>query len=267
MKNKLSLIFLPFLLVGCSQNVEKDPIMIVAAMESEHDVIFNALENKKEERFGNFKFTKGYINNYPVVLAKSMIGMVNAATATTIGIEHYHPRNIINEGTAGAHNPNLHKGDIVLGKNIIENNSYFTGHKDEGEGYSLENREYTGEEMVVDGEIQDVVTLHSNSNLLNIAANTAYNGNLIQGTISSGDLWNQEIDVIKYFYETLQSDCEEMEGFAVGQVAHQYNIDFLCIRIISNSEYYPDEPFTEDVAKICQNYSVNVVKNIINTYN
>lgn len=263
MKHKFSIILIPFLLAGCNSSVKKDPIMIIAPMESEHNVIYDTLVNKKDEVHGNYHFTKGYIDNYPIVLARSMVGMVNAATATTIGIEYYQPKSIIVQGTAGAHNPNLHKGDIVLGKDIIQNNSYVTGHKDEGAGYSLDNRENVGQEMVVDNQIEEIATLHSTQYLLDIAQNTNYDGKLVQGTISTGDPWNREIDVIKYYYETLHSDCEEMEGFAVGQVAHQYNIDFLCIRIISNSEYYPNEIFTEDAAKICQNYSINVVKNII----
>lgn len=247
--------------------IEKDPIFVIAPMECEHSTIYNALENKTDLTIGNYSFTKGYIDDYPIVLAKSMIGMVNVSAVTTIGIERFHPKAIIIEGTAGAHNPTLHKGDIVLGENIIELSSYYTHHKDEGEGYGdVHNRKYPGEEMIVNGEKTRITELHSTESLLNIAFNTPFNGKLIKGTISSGDLWNKEIDFLKYSYEERHSDCEEMEGFAVGQIAHQYGIDFLCIRIISNSEYYEEEIFDKEIATICQTFTIHVIKRIIKTY-
>ena len=46
-------------------------------------------------------FYKGTINDYPVVVSVTEIGMTNAAVATTLGIENFNPIAIINQGTAG----------------------------------------------------------------------------------------------------------------------------------------------------------------------
>ena len=50
----------------------------------------------------------------------------------------------------------------------------------------------------------------------------------------------------------------------MAQIAHQYGIDSLCIRILSNSEYYEDEVFDEEIATIAQNFTIHVIKRIIN---
>ena len=268
MKLKLSLLLIPLLLTACKQPKESDPILVIAPMECEHTTIYQELVNKKDKTIGNYTFTKGYINNYPVVLVRSLIGMVNSAVATTIGIEHYHPRSIITQGTSGAHNPNLHAGDIVLGENILEIGNYKTSHENEGDGYSMDNREYPGEEMLIDGEIIRVTTFHSTESLLNLAYSISYSeGSVYKGTIASGDIWNREVDMIKHYREIFNTDCEEMEGFAVAQVAYQFDIDYLCIRIISNSEYYNDEVFNSDAGEICQQYTIDVIKGMINQYN
>ena len=54
----------------------------------------------------------------PVVVSKTRIGEINSAIATTLAIEHYHPRMILNQGTAGALVDWLNTGDIVIGKRV-----------------------------------------------------------------------------------------------------------------------------------------------------
>lgn len=39
------------------------------------------------------------------------------------------------------------------------------------------------------------------------------------------------------------SDCEEMEGFAAGQVCKAFGVPFIDIRVLSNSELHPGEEF------------------------
>ena len=50
-----------------------------------------------------------------VVVSRTGMGPINAVAATAIAIERFHPAAIIDQGTAGAHNPALQIWDIVLG--------------------------------------------------------------------------------------------------------------------------------------------------------
>ena len=73
------------------------------------------LQNATEERVSGWTFWRGTIDGYPVVISKTLKGMENAAAATALAAERYHPVAIINQGTAGGHVPELHVYDIVLG--------------------------------------------------------------------------------------------------------------------------------------------------------
>ena len=49
-----------------------------------------------------------------------------SAAATAIGILNYAPDCIISQGTAGGHDPQLHKKDIVVGERLINISSFQT---------------------------------------------------------------------------------------------------------------------------------------------
>ncbi|MFW1707822.1 5'-methylthioadenosine nucleosidase, partial [Acinetobacter baumannii] len=59
---------------------------------------------------------KGTYNGYPMSITKTRLGMSNSAAATALAIERYKPIAILNQGTAGGHDPDLHVYDIDLGK-------------------------------------------------------------------------------------------------------------------------------------------------------
>src|SRR5947208_784447 len=77
-------------------------------------------------------FTMAYI-----VVSKTMKGMENTAAATVLAAEHYHPAAIINQGTAGGHQPDLHVFDIVLGVDAVNLGSFKTGFRARGEGSNV----------------------------------------------------------------------------------------------------------------------------------
>ena len=82
-----------------------------------------------EEHVGGWTFWRGTIDGYPVVISKTLKGMENAAAATALAAERYHPVAIINQGTAGGHEPDLHVYDIVLGTEAVNLGSFKTGYR------------------------------------------------------------------------------------------------------------------------------------------
>src|SRR5204862_296026 len=82
---------------------------------TEVDQLAGRLEGAPTEHVGGWTFWRGTLNGCAVIVAKTLKGMTNAAAATAIAVEHYHPVAIINQGTAGGHDPALHVYDIVLG--------------------------------------------------------------------------------------------------------------------------------------------------------
>lgn len=236
------------------------PIIIIGAMDCEYQYMVKQLKNVKQITSGNFRFFEGEYNNKNVVIIASLIGMVNAACATTLAIKEYDPKLIIIQGTSGAHNPSLKQGDIIIGEKIIELGSYYTKPRKENEGIDYKNWDRLGEQMLINNEVKYVHDMYSNKELVDKALmiNNKY-GRVLKGTIGSADQWNREVDVINYYHKELGSDLEEMEGFAVAQAASMFNVPFIDIRIISNSEFIPDKPFNEKFGIYCQEFILDLI--------
>ncbi len=239
------------------------PIVVLGPMLCEMDEFLNAMTDVKVNKIGGYTFYEGKYKDKDMVVVNCLIGMVNSATATTLAITKYNPRCIIIQGTSGGHDPALHQGDIVIGENIIELGSYYTQHRDEGEGSNYLDWEFPGEEMPENSVIFRVRTLHSDKELVKVADSIPYAaGKKVHGTISTADIWHKEIDKILYFNREFGSSCEEMETFAVGQVCRNLPTPFLGVRVLSNSELYPEELFDEKYARLLQHFVLDIIEKI-----
>ena len=79
----------------------QNPILIIAAMEDkELNYIKTKINNIKKIEFKKFIFYEGEIFGKDIVICASDIWLINAAAATTIAIEKYKPKAIINVGLA-----------------------------------------------------------------------------------------------------------------------------------------------------------------------
>jgi len=94
-----------------TEAISPRPIVVQGAMAVEVRALVAALEQPTEEHVQGWTFWRGTIGGYPVVVSKTSKGMANAAaaTATAPAAERYHPVAIINQGTAGGHDPSLHR--------------------------------------------------------------------------------------------------------------------------------------------------------------
>ncbi|MBR6005362.1 MAG: 5'-methylthioadenosine/S-adenosylhomocysteine nucleosidase [Clostridia bacterium] len=239
---------------------EKDrPVAVIGAMTSEIDYIIGKMGNKTTRRIGGWDFVSGLLGGKPVVAVRCFIGMANAAAATALLIENYNPRCVIIQGTCGAHNPLLHKGDIVIGEKVIEICRRETYSLKEGEGSRFEAVRIMKAEIPHADASEKSDRVFCESALVEKAKEIPYTaGRVITGCISSGDIWNREYDVLKYLHTVRGSDCEEMEGFAVGQICAAFGVPFIDIRVVSNSELY-DEVFDESLALDCQKFCVDFI--------
>jgi len=266
MKKIIAVLLIVCMLLGlsaCGSKQEaKQPVVILGPMDCEIQLIVDALDDVSVSKAGNATLYSGTYKGIPVVAVHSLIGMVNASSATTYAVNELNPCLVIIQGTSGGHNPALHQGDIVLGQNLVETGSYYSPHRDAGTGSVQADWEYPGVEMLDENnEILRQQYQHSTQEALDVAQTVQYDhGNVVLGTHGSADQWNKELDLIQSFHENLGTDCEEMEGFAVAQVCAMYDVPFLAIRIISNSELYPEEEFDTKFGEYCQQYALDVAE-------
>lgn len=112
------------------------PVLIQGALRMETSRLLEALKGIKGETVGAWMFSRGTIDGYPVIVSRTMMGAAHAAAATALAIDRYHPIAIINQGTAGGHDPNLRVGDIVIGTSAVSLGAFKTPHRVAGAGSS-----------------------------------------------------------------------------------------------------------------------------------
>ncbi len=270
------MVFLATIVSGCNSTTkntvetELRPIIVQGPMPIEAEKFAEKLSDTEVEESGNFVFYKGTIDDYPVIVTKTSKGMENTAAATALAIEKYNPIAIINQGTSGGHDPNLHVFDIVLGKRTVNIGSMKTESAEENEGMDpslwkpmdlMASEGSAGE----DPDAEKIRYFDGDVELL-AAANAVKDqyeqGKVVEGTIGSADLWNNEVDRINWFHEKYGTSVEEMEGAAAAQISDSYNVPFLGIRILSNNKTNNGQ-YNPETASANQDYVYLVLKEYI----
>jgi len=240
------------------------PVMIQGPMPIEAEHFAGLLDNVRKEQSGHATFYLGTLNGYPIVVAQTGKGLENTAAATAIGIERYRPRAIINQGTSGGHDPSLKVGDIVIGKRSVNASNFKTPFRAKGEGSAplewlpmdlLASSGSAGEgDSAKDAER---IRYYLGSPDLIAAAHAVKHmykrGKVVEGTIASGNFWNNELDRIAWLHNQFGTSTEEMETAAAAQVAEAYGVPFVGIRVLSNN-LTNDGHYDPTTAKDCQSF-------------
>ncbi|MGR5068263.1 MULTISPECIES: 5'-methylthioadenosine/S-adenosylhomocysteine nucleosidase [Vibrio] len=246
---------------------QTQPILVQGAMDIETSTLVEALDEKKETIVGSWTFWEGKIDGYPVVVSRTEVGLANAAASTTIGIEYFKPKYIINQGTSGGHDPKLYRGDIVVGEasfNMGAYKSQFT-EKDKGiDPTKWQNFDVTMR-LRENGDFVEYKQFKADPELVEtsfLLSEQYKKGKVVKGLIGSADEWNREVDRINWFHETFGTSVEEMETSSAALVAQAYQVPFVGIRILSNTDQHKQD-FDPQTAVDCQLYAIDVIKALI----
>ena len=246
------------------------PVVVQGAMDVEIKKLAGALENVKEEKVQGWTFWSGTLDGYPVVISKTLKGVSNAAAATVLAAERYHPVAIINQGTAGGHEPDLHVFDIVLGTDAVNLGSFKTGYRALGQGSNfadwvpldlMRSEGSAGQ----DPNARSMRRFHGDEGLLAAArkARGLYRkGRVVEGVIGSSEIWNSEIDRIQLFHDQFGTTAEEMETASAAQIAGLFQIPFLGIRVVSNN-ITNGGTYDAATGEACQEYVYDVVRGYV----
>ena len=242
----------------------KTRVMVEGAMTMETEHLIASLGDPREHLLGQWRFVEGQYRGVPLVVAVTSIGMSNAAAATALGIERFHPAAIISQGTAGGHDPALKAFDIVLGKESFDASAYRTAKEDAADwrhielmgsyAYNPTNGTFVPQAVYYPGDKGLLEAAHA-------ASKTYAHGKAVDGCIASCNTWNRQKERIQYLHDTFHSSCEDMEVASAALICHQYGIPFLGIRIISNTEFN-DEDFQPETARVCQQFVLDVITSL-----
>ena len=222
---------------------------ILGAFHQEIAVLEDKLTERQEKRIEGMQFVSGRLNGRRVVVAWTGVYTVNAAMTTTLLIEHYRPSEVIFTGVAGAVNPELSPGDIVIANE--------TAFHDMGILWP-QGLTYKGAKNPLDGW-ENPVFFPADERLVKLAEEAAKQIKLgaiktkegertprvVKGRVVTGNIFVASPAKCAELRERLKADAVEMEGAAVAQVCFQQGVGHVVIRCISDKA---DESAVEDLA-------------------
>ncbi len=235
--------------------------MVEGAVDFELQPLLAALTHKQRVQIASWTFWTGNIGSRSVIVARTEMGPMNASAATALGITRFHPRAVINQGTAGAHVAGLNVFDIVIGKETIDYGAVRSNHGDAGAGIQVDHWIPMATELRLDGEhITRYERFTGDPGLSALAARTAYShGHLVDGVIGSAYQFNRELDYIKWVHGAFHTSSEDMESAFAAGVAQGLGVPFLAVRIISDSEF--NHPRLEKMAgQYCAEFVVDMIR-------
>ncbi|GAA5192146.1 5'-methylthioadenosine/S-adenosylhomocysteine nucleosidase [Ferrimonas gelatinilytica] len=197
-------------------------IGIIGAMEQEVSLLRNQINNLSIDTIAGIEFYQGTIGSTEVILTRSGIGKVAAATATAILMERFGPEAVINTGSAGGFAKSLAIGDVVISSEVRHHDADVTAF-----GYEM-------------GQLPGQPAAFQPDPKLVAAAKTSVDRvgevKAIEGLICTGDSFiadPKRTAVMLAHFPTMAA-CE-MEAAAIAQVCHQFGTPFVVIRAISDN--------------------------------
>ena len=243
------------------------PIVIEGAMNTETEVLIRALKNPVVYRELNYMFVAGTYKDYPVVIVRTEIGVANAAASTALAIKKFNPCAVINQGTAGGHDPALKIGDIVIGERSFDNSAYRSAYSAAGAGIDLTKQENIGTYAydAATKKFQAYTEYFPDPKLLQVAKTVAAankNFNVTTGVIGTGNSWLECVDYMNFLHDKYGSSCEEMETNAAAQICQNAGVPFIGIRVLSDNATISRE-YVPETAKVAQDFVLLVVEDYI----
>ena len=228
------------------------PLLVQGAMKVETSHIVGQLDDLAEYRLGEWYFASGIYRGVPLAVSRTQWGLANAAATTALAMEFFRPVAVINQGTAGAHDPALQNFDIVIGKETVNISAWKSHFRARGEGVDEEALDKLGV-FAYDKEARrftQEVCHKADEGLFYAAAalkDRYTKGRVTEGVIGTADSWNCQV-----------------EGDAVAQICQTYDVPFLAIRVVSNTVFAGDVDWDLAVGAALQEYVLAVAEEYMN---
>ena len=199
----------------------RNKIGLIGAMVEEIRLMEEKLERETVTVKAGIRFMEGTLNGKPVVLCKSGVGKVNAAVCTQILIDRFGADAVIFTGVAGALDPSLDIGDVVVSTECVQ-------HDMDASPLGFPRGTIPFADTSVFPADPELVRLAYE------ASKALPGGRVLKGRVLSGDQFVADRETVRRLHEELQGVCVEMEGAAVAQVCAMNGVPYVVIRSMSD---------------------------------
>lgn len=201
---------------------------IISALPEEQAGLIRLLQNHEQLTQLPRRLETGLIHKKPVILALAGVGKVAAATTAMMLIERHKVQRIVFTGVAGAVASHVNVGDVVVGVEYLQHDM------DASPLFPRFEIPYTGISRH-QGDAQLIAILLEALCAISTPANGLKLFKIHQGLVLSGDRFVSSSSEVQALSNTLPDAlCVEMEGAAIAQVCHDYQIPFAAVRSISD---------------------------------
>jgi len=228
-------------------------IAIMGAMPEEVAPILERLDDVEEVNYAKNKYYKAKYKDIEVVVAYSKIGKVFSTLTAATMLQMFACDLLLFTGVAGAVNPELKIGDLVVASKLAQHDLDITifghphGYVPEGSVYVEADRDLIGLSKIVASEMSVSVK---------------------EGIIATGDQFIASQERKNFIAKTFKADALEMEGASVAVVCDALGIPFFILRSISDSADidagFNFEEFVESSAKVSAEFLMKMVERLAN---
>jgi adenosylhomocysteine/aminodeoxyfutalosine nucleosidase len=227
-------------------------LAIMGAMQEEIEPLLAYFDNIKKTDFANNTYYEVNYKGLDIVIAYSKIGKVFSTLTASTMCEKFGCDMLLFSGVAGAINPKLKIGDLIVATKLAQHDLDITefGHP---HGY------VPGGSVYVD----------TDKRLREIAKEVADEKGvkLLEGIIATGDQFIANEDRKNFIANTFKADALEMEGASVAVVCDALDVPFLILRAISDSADmdagFNFDEFLEKSAKNSADFLMKIVDKLI----
>ncbi|OWR29626.1 5'-methylthioadenosine/S-adenosylhomocysteine nucleosidase [Saccharibacillus sp. O23] len=196
------------------------PIALMGAMDEEIKLLLDETEEASSRTVAGIAYTKGRFRGHDVVICRCGIGKVNAAAAAQILISEFGAQALIFTGVAGALDPELEVGDIVVSSESLQHDMDVSPL-----GYAP---------GIIPDQSESCFKADSALIALAEAACESEQVRYRIGRVLSGDRFVADKEEGRRLREAFDGACTEMEGAAVAQVCWMNEIPHVVIRSMSD---------------------------------
>lgn len=238
---------------------------ILSALAEEQHGLIELLHQPRKVRHAGRDFWHGALHGQPVVLAVSGIGKVAAATTTAALIERFGVQRIVFTGVAGGLAEGVQVGDVVVASAFVQHDL------DVSPIFPRYQVPHHGKSRFTSDDALTALLLQASRDMLAQAgeARPFPHARVHQGLVVSGDRFVSGAEESATLRATLDAAghaalAVEMEGAAVAQVCHDYNVPFASVRTISDrADDSAHVDFTRFVEAVASRYARSIVERFL----
>jgi adenosylhomocysteine nucleosidase len=249
---------------------------IVGAMPQEIALLRHDLRHGRAETRGMREYLQGTLHGREVVLVYSRCAKVAAASTVTTLIEVFGVELVVFTGVAGAADPGLEIGDVVIGTRLVQHDLDARPLFRRFEVPLLERIVFDSPAALVSLASRSAeVYLHTRLSQDVPAETLSAFGigtppRVHAGLIASGDQFIASPTTLLALQQALHEAglpgalCVEMEGAAVAQVCHEHGVPLIVMRAISDkADHSAAIAFVPFIDNIASHITCGIVRELI----